>query len=762
MEAQNSLTQYMAEDSDSDDADENTAKSPDASPKWEALLGRIAVTGSIQQIMLSHIDRLSPKEQELIKVASVVGMEFSLSVLQTVLPTAFDEHTVVSSCKRLEKCGLLSLSGIEPHLMGTFEHTSMKEVAYQTLSQSSRTSIHYNLARTLEERLENVLKLKTTSSTTVRSFSLLAHHFYFGDRPLKALAYYLLASNTANDLGLTSQSVQYLENVVKIATHEDEGTLSRISIATWFHLLARRKMILGDVSASIIHDLLENSLRALGVSRPSGLSFRGFKRKPSIQRGRGEIVVTSPSEWMEDTREAQLLVFDILHTMASNAYLHSNVCVGMEASLWCEEWTRRNPSQPHLNIPAVSNTMLGYCLLGYRKQASKLYVDLDKIVQEYRLLGASNVQTDQIIARSMVSMAYVDLTLCRWETALELLYDVYESMEDQCCLEKLRCMCLIARVLIMKAQPKKAIEVLRLARRIAGDKGMHHMEKMVSVLVAECHLLRGRSSEALTEVIRTSGVVMEHHLRLEGRGLLPRLFHELFPSSASLRYIVEGEEREESNQSNGKRKSRFSRRANAKGVSPGSLDSVKWKNVCDGLRDVINDTATALLAMSIFADSMWQQGRLQGAIKVAAEVLEELEEDRALGFDFPAVFRVTSTLVRAFLHSCFSTMSEESLQSELGFSPIALHSFASRAVEYLKCTAKMFPVARPRYLLWEGLLQYGAASLTEASSKLDSFYVDDNDYKMPWAPFSCYNVSFPRWFVVCISFMLFRFFVCFI
>lgn len=92
-------------------------------------LDDIDIPGSIEGIITSRIDRLSPEQALTIKVASVIGRTFSLKLLQELHPVS---SNIEALRKDLLECGRLHLTpldtpGDDPSYI--FEHVITREVS---------------------------------------------------------------------------------------------------------------------------------------------------------------------------------------------------------------------------------------------------------------------------------------------------------------------------------------------------------------------------------------------------------------------------------------------------------------------------------------------------------------------------------------------------------------------------------------------------------------------------------------------------------
>jgi predicted ATPase len=143
------------------------------------------VPNTIQEALLTRIDRLPAASKRVLQTASILGREFSLRLLGALWtgPGGLDPHLV--ELRRLEF--LYEQSGAdEPAYV--FKHALTLEVAYESLSAARRRSLHGAAGRTLEtlygERLAEV-------------YERLAYHYARSDDSVKAVEYLIRAADKA-------------------------------------------------------------------------------------------------------------------------------------------------------------------------------------------------------------------------------------------------------------------------------------------------------------------------------------------------------------------------------------------------------------------------------------------------------------------------------------------------------------------------------------------------------------------------------------
>jgi tetratricopeptide (TPR) repeat protein len=133
-------------------------------------LQELELPASLQTLILSRIDQLTEPLKVTLKVASVIGRVFLFSWLHGYYPALGEETIVKDHLTELSRLDLTPLDTPDPELAYLFKHIVTQEVAYESLSYTTRAQLHEHLAQYLEAR-------------------------YPDDPPLEALAYHYSRSN---------------------------------------------------------------------------------------------------------------------------------------------------------------------------------------------------------------------------------------------------------------------------------------------------------------------------------------------------------------------------------------------------------------------------------------------------------------------------------------------------------------------------------------------------------------------------------------
>jgi len=143
--------------------DRTCALAPDA-----PALTELNFPDTVEGIVTSRIDNLSPSQQLAIKVASVIGRVFAYSVLSQIHPAKDELATLDPDLKAISRLDLTPLETPEPNLRYIFKHVITQEVSYGLLLFAQRQRLH----RAVAEWYEGNFAADLSSY-----YSLLAHHW---------------------------------------------------------------------------------------------------------------------------------------------------------------------------------------------------------------------------------------------------------------------------------------------------------------------------------------------------------------------------------------------------------------------------------------------------------------------------------------------------------------------------------------------------------------------------------------------------------
>jgi class 3 adenylate cyclase/tetratricopeptide (TPR) repeat protein len=191
-----------------------------AEPDWSAVSKGSLLEGSpsLHSLMLSSIDRLPAEARRVLKVASVIGREFSVDLLAEVVEEIGEPLDVSRQLSSLEASGVARVSDVHPELQYSFRHALLQEAAYGSLLKSERKKLHAAVGTALE---------KVYPQRTGELAGLLARHFGEAGEDERTLAYSVVAADAAFTRYASSEAAAHYARAVEIATgsEQDEDRL---------------------------------------------------------------------------------------------------------------------------------------------------------------------------------------------------------------------------------------------------------------------------------------------------------------------------------------------------------------------------------------------------------------------------------------------------------------------------------------------------------------------------------------------------------
>jgi class 3 adenylate cyclase/tetratricopeptide (TPR) repeat protein len=175
-------------------------------------LATLQVPATVQAVLTARIDRLPPEEKRLLQTAAVIGTEVPLALLQA-LAEGTDEALRVGLA-HLQAAEFLYETRLFPDLAYTFKHALTHEVAYGSLLQERRRTLHASIVATLE---------RLAPERVAEQVDLLAHHAVRGEVWDKAVAYGRQAGTRAMARSAYREAMTAFEQALVALEHLPES-----------------------------------------------------------------------------------------------------------------------------------------------------------------------------------------------------------------------------------------------------------------------------------------------------------------------------------------------------------------------------------------------------------------------------------------------------------------------------------------------------------------------------------------------------------
>jgi adenylate cyclase len=163
------------------------------------------IPNSIQGVLLSRIDRLGESEKLVLKNAAVIGRLFEYSLLQHLSPTEI-QPKLSTYLMSLETNDFTMLESDAP-MAYLFKHVLIRDVAYNSLLNSTRETLHNRIAAHLENMGEE---------STQENIDLLAYHFFHAKNADKAIKYSLKAARYAASNYAITDAIHHYGNILQL------------------------------------------------------------------------------------------------------------------------------------------------------------------------------------------------------------------------------------------------------------------------------------------------------------------------------------------------------------------------------------------------------------------------------------------------------------------------------------------------------------------------------------------------------------------
>src|SRR4030095_10723228 len=180
-------------------------------------LPNIQVPATVQAVLAARIDRLPPEEKQLLQSAAVIGTEVPLPLLQALAEVP--EDAIYRGLAHLQAAEFLYETRLFPEREYTFKHALTHEVAYGSLLQDQRRTLHSRIVAALEQ---------LAPDQVAEHVERLAHHALWGEVWDKAVTYCQQAGARAHDRAAFREAVAFFEQALQALAHLPASSDTRV------------------------------------------------------------------------------------------------------------------------------------------------------------------------------------------------------------------------------------------------------------------------------------------------------------------------------------------------------------------------------------------------------------------------------------------------------------------------------------------------------------------------------------------------------
>src|SRR5262245_62139950 len=178
----------------------------------------LQLPATVQAVLAARIDRLSPEVKWLLQSAAVIGKDVPFALLETIADQSQEE---LRRCLgALQAAEFLYETRLFPDVEYTFKHALTHEVAYGSVLQERRRSLHARIVQAVERLYPDRL---------TEHVELLAHHALRGELWEKAVEYLHQAGSKAAARCTYKEAASYFQQALEVLGHlpETRDTLAQ-------------------------------------------------------------------------------------------------------------------------------------------------------------------------------------------------------------------------------------------------------------------------------------------------------------------------------------------------------------------------------------------------------------------------------------------------------------------------------------------------------------------------------------------------------
>jgi len=165
----------------------------------------VMVPDTIQGVLEARLDRLPDAEKQLLQVASLIGKDVPIPLLQAVADVP--EETLRSSLSRLQSTEFIYLKRVSPAEEYTFKHALTHDVIYESLLAPRQQALHGIVGRKIEDLYPDQLEEQAV---------VLAYHYSRSDYRDDAIKYAVLAGDRAARVYANAEAAIYYDQALAL------------------------------------------------------------------------------------------------------------------------------------------------------------------------------------------------------------------------------------------------------------------------------------------------------------------------------------------------------------------------------------------------------------------------------------------------------------------------------------------------------------------------------------------------------------------
>lgn len=180
-----------------------------------------AVPRTLDELVMAKVDKLGSRQRAIVDIASVIGDEFSIRLLDTLLEFG---KQLKKDLQELIQKGIIFAQVTAKRVSAqeekyTFAHSLMKEAVYQSLLRQTRKEYHRQIGYAIEQVYADDLS---------EFLDALANHFLIADEKNKSVEYLEKAADRKKELFVNEEAIELYQKAIKLIDSDNYRKISDI------------------------------------------------------------------------------------------------------------------------------------------------------------------------------------------------------------------------------------------------------------------------------------------------------------------------------------------------------------------------------------------------------------------------------------------------------------------------------------------------------------------------------------------------------
>jgi class 3 adenylate cyclase/predicted ATPase/ABC-type transport system involved in cytochrome c biogenesis ATPase subunit len=224
-------------------------------------LKELPIPDSLHALLMERVDRLGPAK-DIVQTGAAIGREFTYELLQATVEAT--DSQLRNALDLFVTSGLISQEGEIPIAKYHFKHALVQEAAYSTLPKKPRRLLHARIAKTLESRFAERIKMEP---------ELLAYHYEQAGLAGPAVEYWHRAARRDAERSANIEALNHFNRALDLLKELPQGAERN---ALELELLIARGAPMLSVKGYASDDMEQNYLRAKDLLQEHSGSVHQF------------------------------------------------------------------------------------------------------------------------------------------------------------------------------------------------------------------------------------------------------------------------------------------------------------------------------------------------------------------------------------------------------------------------------------------------------------------------------------------------------